>query len=44
MRTRLAAIEDTLAGVFAVAASEGITTAAAADRLALARIEAARAS
>jgi glutamate dehydrogenase/leucine dehydrogenase len=44
MRTRLASIEDTLAGIFAVAESEGITTAAAADRLALARIEAARAS
>ena len=42
MRTRLAAIEDTLADVFADAESEGITTAAAADRLARARIEAAR--
>jgi leucine dehydrogenase len=44
MRTRLAAIEDTLADVFADAESQGITTAAAADRLARARIEAGRAS
>ena len=42
MRTRLAAIEDTLIDVFTDAESEGITTAAAADRLARARIEAAR--
>ena len=44
MRTRLASIEDTLSGIFAVAESEGITTAAAADRLARARIEAGRTS
>ena len=44
MRTRLAAVEDTLADVFRAAEAEGIPTAAAADRLALARIEAARAS
>jgi leucine dehydrogenase len=44
MRSRLAAIEDTLADVFSAAESEGITTAAAADRLARARIEAGRSS
>ena len=43
VRTRLAGIEQTLADVFADAAASGITTAVAADRLARARIEAARA-
>lgn len=42
MRARLAAIEQTLADVFAEAASAGITTADAADHLARSRIEAAR--
>jgi glutamate dehydrogenase/leucine dehydrogenase len=41
MRARLAGIEQTLDEVFARADSEGIPTAAAADRLALARIHAA---
>jgi glutamate dehydrogenase/leucine dehydrogenase len=44
MRTRLAAIEQTLTDVFASAETEGITTAEAADRLARARIEAGRAA
>src|SRR6185503_2510195 len=39
MRARLAGIEQTLDDVFAAAASEGITTAEAADRMAAARIE-----
>jgi leucine dehydrogenase len=43
MRARLAGIEQTLDDVFADAAASGITTAEAADRLAKARIEAARA-
>jgi leucine dehydrogenase len=42
MRSRLAGIEQTLDDVFADAAAEGITTAEAADRLARARIDAAR--
>jgi leucine dehydrogenase len=42
MRARLAGIEQTLDDVFEAAASEGITTAEAADRMAAARIEAAR--
>ena len=41
MAARLAGIEVTLAEVFATAERDGITTAAAADRLALARIAAA---
>jgi leucine dehydrogenase len=44
MRTRLAAIEQTLDDVFADAETHGITTAEAADRLARARIEAGRAA
>jgi leucine dehydrogenase len=43
IRARLAGIEQTLDDVFADAAAGGITTAEAADRLARARIEAARA-
>ena len=43
MRARLAAIEQTLADVFAAAETDGITTAEAAERLARARIEAGRA-
>jgi leucine dehydrogenase len=42
MRARLAGIEQTLDEIFATAAPDGITTAAAADRLALARIAAGR--
>jgi leucine dehydrogenase len=42
MRARLAGIEQTLDDVFADAAAKGITTAEAADRLARARIDAAR--
>jgi len=42
MRTRLAAIEQTLDDVFADAETHGITTAEAADRLARARIEVGR--
>jgi glutamate dehydrogenase/leucine dehydrogenase len=42
MRSRLAGIEQTLDDVFVDAAASGITTAEAADRLARARIEAAR--
>jgi leucine dehydrogenase len=43
MAERLAGIGETLTGVFETAEREGISTASAADRLALARIEAARA-
>jgi leucine dehydrogenase len=42
MKARLAGIEQTLRDVFASAAAEGITTAESADRLARARIDAAR--
>jgi leucine dehydrogenase len=42
MRERLAGIEQTLDKIFATAAVEGIPTAAAADRLALARMAAGR--
>jgi leucine dehydrogenase len=42
MAARLAGIGETLADVFAAAERDGITTAEAADRLALARIAAAR--
>jgi leucine dehydrogenase len=42
VRSRLAGIEQTLDDVFADSAASGITTAEAADRLARARIEAAR--
>jgi leucine dehydrogenase len=42
MAKRLEAIGDTLADVYEAAAREGVSTAAAADRLARARIEAAR--
>jgi leucine dehydrogenase len=41
MRTRLAGIEQTLDSIFDAAAEQGITTAAAADRLARSRIAAA---
>jgi leucine dehydrogenase len=44
MRSRLAGIEQTLDDVFADAAASGITTAEAADRLARARIDTARAA
>ncbi len=40
MHARLAGIGETLAGIFATADAEGITTAEAADRLALARLAA----
>jgi len=43
MRARLAGIERTLEEIFETAAAEGVTTAAAADGLAVARIEAGRA-
>jgi glutamate dehydrogenase/leucine dehydrogenase len=42
MRARLAGIERTLEEIFASAADAGITTAEAADRVALERIAAAR--
>lgn len=42
MQTRLAGIADTLANVFSSARDHGISTAAAADRLALARLTAGR--
>jgi leucine dehydrogenase len=44
MRARLARIEQTLDEIFASAAADAITTAEAADRLARARIDAARAA
>jgi leucine dehydrogenase len=42
MRARLAGIGETLAGIFETADADGITTAEAADRLALARLAAGR--
>ena len=42
MHARLAGIGETLAGIFETADTDGITTAEAADRLALARLAAAR--
>ena len=42
MRTRLAGIGDTLQAVFAAAENDGVTPEAAAERIAIARIDAAR--
>ena len=40
MQARLAGIGETLAGIFATADADGVTTAQAADRLALERLAA----